>query len=898
MSSVLPIPIRELLKGVEALRVEFKSGWNTGPTAVQVLRTICAFANDYYNVNGGYVVLGVEDDDGRAKLPPKGLHSGRLEDVQRQILDMCRQLRPVYRPIVSAEEVDGKHLLAIWVPASRNRPHSFQLSADGTPRFFVRMGAQTRVASDLILNELVQMTAPVPFDDDQAMGWTLDDLHSPYLRQFLRRMGNEELLEIEDDAEIYRVLGLTTKVNAHEVPKNAALLFFHQQPDKLFPGAWIRFARFRDGAGGDLIEEMSFRGPLYHQIDDCLRYLKNTLTRHIRKHPDRPEASVWMDYPEAAVEEAVVNAVHHRDYRLIQEPTLIRLFPDELEITSYPGPVPGPRQEDFHSGRAVPLRPARNRLIGELLRRIRLAEKLGSGVPKIWKAMERNGSPKPSFDFDETHFVVVLPVRGEVETHEYDVFFSHQGLDRSWVLTLVGHLRRRGYRVFLDEGQPENPFIDALERSRGAVLAVTAEAVESGWVRTEYEKLIARSRREPDFRFVPIAFGDLPELPFLEDVYWVDFRDPSEATYRRALYQLIARLEGQVPLPDATIEVDGELAVPTQRETVEEPRPEAENVAVGAEDPLVAEVFGRLAYSPILLLLAQAGWGQSHMVESLKSGARARYGANVLHITPAYGPEADLGVHFARLGRQCGFEEETNSPVDWEEALERHLRQGARTFLMVTGFENSSEALRKTLTGILLNLVERYGSSFQVILCGGERLAELKYAPDFLSLLARAERIDWPELTVEDVLAFQQRYLPQTHIDDSDAAALLELSGGHPGVLRSALRLWKAGSGALSEEGRQKILADTSIWQLFTPYRDDPDARRRICQWLDHDDLGPVTPWSADSLLRKLYWSNLLTSRGRRLTWRCELLREAGRWVLECADCPRRAGGCSNEPDP
>jgi ATP-dependent DNA helicase RecG len=134
----------------------------------------------------------------------------------------------------------------------------------------------------------------------------------------------------------------------------------------------------------------------------------------VRKHPDRPEASTWAAYPLAAIEEAVVNGVHHRDYR-INEPTKVYLYPNELVVTSYPGPVPGLKLEDFAPGRRIPQVPARNRRIGELLKELKLAETRSTGVPKIFQAMAANGSPEPRFEFDEgrTYFTVVLPIHSE-----------------------------------------------------------------------------------------------------------------------------------------------------------------------------------------------------------------------------------------------------------------------------------------------------------------------------------------------------------------------------------------------------------------------------------------------------------------------------------------------------
>ncbi len=67
----LPIDIRDVLHArcVEWERLEFKTGWN--PEAV--LHTLCAFANDFHNLGGGYVVIGVAEEDGRPFLASVGL---------------------------------------------------------------------------------------------------------------------------------------------------------------------------------------------------------------------------------------------------------------------------------------------------------------------------------------------------------------------------------------------------------------------------------------------------------------------------------------------------------------------------------------------------------------------------------------------------------------------------------------------------------------------------------------------------------------------------------------------------------------------------------------------------------------------------------------------------------
>ena len=64
IKSGLPVSIEDLIhaRSVEDNRREFKAAWNPA-TEAAVVQTICAFANDLLNLNGGYVILGVEEDE-------------------------------------------------------------------------------------------------------------------------------------------------------------------------------------------------------------------------------------------------------------------------------------------------------------------------------------------------------------------------------------------------------------------------------------------------------------------------------------------------------------------------------------------------------------------------------------------------------------------------------------------------------------------------------------------------------------------------------------------------------------------------------------------------------------------------------------------------------------------
>ena len=378
MSTILPINLDDLLhcRGVESERVEFKGSWDDRTIGPQVLRTICAFANDYHNLNGGYVVIGVEEREGRAVLPPSGLSAEEVEAAQRWIRGNCNRLDPPYPPILSPELVDDRLVLVIWAPASEMRPHRAP-APDGPGRYWVRLGGETADAERRgdMLRGLIQQTARVPWDDRRAADAEVEDLREAKVREFLRDM-RSGLLEEPDEREIYRRMRLTVRVNDHETPRNAGLLFFSNDPTQWFRGAKIEVVQFAADRPGDVQEERTFGGALMDQLRDCLTYLQNLSTVHLQKQRDRSQVRGWV---------------------------------------SYPGPVPGIEPRHLLPDAEVRAVPARNRRIGELLKELGLAEGRLSGLPKVFEAMAANGSPAPRFEFDEqrTYFQTTLPAHPE-----------------------------------------------------------------------------------------------------------------------------------------------------------------------------------------------------------------------------------------------------------------------------------------------------------------------------------------------------------------------------------------------------------------------------------------------------------------------------------------------------
>ena len=478
MSTILPINLDALLhcRGVESERVEFKASWDPDTTGVQVLRTICAFANDYHNLNGGYIAIGVGERDGRAMLPPVGLSADAVEAAQKWIRGNCNRLDPPYPPILSPETVDGRLLLVVWAPASEMRPHRAPAEGGGRVRYWVRVGAETVDAEQRgdMLRRLIQQTARVPWDDRRAPDARVEDIREAKVREYLRDV-NSGLLDEPEARDVYRRMRITARVNDHEVPRNAGLLFFSSEPAEWFRGARIEVVQFAADRAGDVQEERVFGGAVVDQIRGCLNHLENLSTSHLQKQPDRSQVRGWVSYPLPALRETLVNAVYHRGYDVDQpEPTKVYLFPDRVEVISYPGPVPGIEHRHLVANAEVRAAPARNRRIGEFLKELGLAEGRLSGLPKVFRAMEENGSPAPRFDFDEqrTVFQATLP--------------AHPEFGALSALRDVAHLRALGQRA------------EAVRR------------IESAWASNPASAILAREMIR--------SFGQRGEIGRAEDV--------------------------------------------------------------------------------------------------------------------------------------------------------------------------------------------------------------------------------------------------------------------------------------------------------------------------------------------------------------------------------------------
>ncbi len=90
----LPINVEDVLAGrsVEWERLEFTEGWN--PEAI--LHTLCAFANDFHNLGGGYVFVGLAEENGRPILPPAGSAPEISDELQKKVIELGNRIQPPF----------------------------------------------------------------------------------------------------------------------------------------------------------------------------------------------------------------------------------------------------------------------------------------------------------------------------------------------------------------------------------------------------------------------------------------------------------------------------------------------------------------------------------------------------------------------------------------------------------------------------------------------------------------------------------------------------------------------------------------------------------------------------------------------------------------------------------
>ena len=191
---------------------------------------------------GGYVIIGQDcDTDGRPMFPPLGLPAGQLDKIQRELFACCQSIQPPYFPVLSLEVVNGRHLIVLWAPGGQSRPYKAPEAVTAKHKiwkYFIRRFSSTSEARGDAEQELLNLTARVPFDDRFSQLAHVDDLSKSLMQDFLEEVDSALAMDAPQlsTEALGRQMNVTGGPAKSPWPKNVGLLFLNEAPQRFFPG--------------------------------------------------------------------------------------------------------------------------------------------------------------------------------------------------------------------------------------------------------------------------------------------------------------------------------------------------------------------------------------------------------------------------------------------------------------------------------------------------------------------------------------------------------------------------------------------------------------------------------------------------------------------------------------
>jgi len=344
------------------------------------MRTICAFANG----SGGVLEIGRNDNgeiigiSNTVKL---------LEDLPNKIKNAMAII-----PDVEAVEFEKKEYISIGVGA-----YPFPISYHGV--YYIRSGSTTQALNGSALDEFILRKHGKTWDAVPEPYVKFDDFEKDAFKAFRKKaIGSARLTE--QDLEITdKVLLDNLMCTENNYLKRAAVLLFHQNPEKWIFGSYIKIGLFANDA--DLIYQDEIHGPLITMADKVedlvyLKYFRGIISyqgiQRIETYP----------IPRAAFREAVLNAIVHRDY-CTGNPIHIHIYPDKVLIYN-DGRLP----ETWTMNNLLIPHTSKpyNPLIAGAFFRSGQIEAWGRGIQKITNACMEWGKPEPFFKISSNEVMI------------------------------------------------------------------------------------------------------------------------------------------------------------------------------------------------------------------------------------------------------------------------------------------------------------------------------------------------------------------------------------------------------------------------------------------------------------------------------------------------------------
>ena len=393
----------------------------------KILKTLCAYGNDYYDNDIQYLFIGIEEENsGENKaipiLPIRGMSEGHLEKCR----DTLNSLRPFLYPNVSFEIIsnvfEGSHYIFIVVQRQSGGPFMVSDRAERDRRIrlrpgrYVRIEAETRLARVDEEYDLLRKFSNFHYTSISSTDATIDDLSLDLMREYLasasERKGNKEF----DKQELARVLDLLDRNDPDERRvKNYAVLMFAEHPERFLPYSYCELIADMFGSKRTM-ESKTFKGPLWKQYHSVLNYISDNYLNEITVREDgRADNRKIENYPFVALEELLANAIVHNNYEN-GKPIQIYISICQINIVNYNKPLPPLRISDLNERSFFNERDSENPQIRDMFRVLGIIESFGTGIGEAKRSMRENGSPDlyyRTFGVNDNITSVVIPVNEE-----------------------------------------------------------------------------------------------------------------------------------------------------------------------------------------------------------------------------------------------------------------------------------------------------------------------------------------------------------------------------------------------------------------------------------------------------------------------------------------------------
>jgi ATP-dependent DNA helicase RecG len=372
---------------------EYRRGGGQKKSEEDLAREIARVLSGMANADGGALLVGVEPDKSVTGIPYDH------DELQALIQSPQNMLRPPLNPACEKVRLGNLQLLKFEVPSGS------EIYRVAGGRSFYRVAAETASLPADQIHALKEAKKSVFFERQQALNATWFDLDADLVQEFVKKT--------HDGQDPQSVLSHTYHLLDHSrglpSPNMAALLLFAKEPTRWHPRAGIDFVKYdgtdrQFGSSLNVVKRIRFEAPLARLIGEAVGRIKEHIRERIILHDlffrER------LEYPTFAWQEALVNAVAHRDYALNGASIEIWMFDDHVVVRS-PGLPPAPvtleqlrRQKSIHF--------SRNPLLVRALADLGYLREMGEGVPRMFQEMESYGLHPPELSIDGFIFTVTL----------------------------------------------------------------------------------------------------------------------------------------------------------------------------------------------------------------------------------------------------------------------------------------------------------------------------------------------------------------------------------------------------------------------------------------------------------------------------------------------------------